>query len=169
MEIHQRVPKILIKDPLNLKAVITNEDLENIRKKEHPFVVSQIQIIDENSCIFRTILTGAFYLEFEKQKKTKLYDVQLANPGEKDWALDQSRKKIFFQTKGSLVYYCELKTLINHEDFGEEIILPTNMVPGVSKVKNIKDETFLVKSYLDIFLMEGRNIIKIIECDAVIY
>ena len=139
----------------------------NLLIKELPRLVIHIRLLNQHFCIFRSGSTGCFLLNLKNKKSKKLYNVELANFGDVDFAFDQTKSQIIFQTKGYNLYYMNLEELIKEPNFKNPIPITTYLMPGIQYVKNVIDEKFIIKASLDIFLLDGQKILTRINVDGV--
>ena len=127
----------------------------------------QIEIIDKNFLIYRTNATGCFFLNIRTKEVQKLYNVEYSTPGQKDWALDETKTKIFFQGKNYEIFYMDLCDLKKKSGFYNQLELPMGYVEGVNYIKNIYKEFFIVTGSMEIFLIEKSKLLKKWEFDGV--
>lgn len=151
-------------------SIYNNEESrEKFRVREYQNIVIQIKIIDCKRAIFRTVVSGFFFADLITKKKYKLFDVEPCSPGDRSFAFNQSKTFLMLQINGHKLIYVKVNDLLKEDKNIEEISLPPMHVEGIHQIKNVKNELFVIRASMDIFIIENKKVIKRITYEMVFY
>lgn len=130
-------------------------------------LVKRIEFINSKEILFRTVTTGLFHLNLETRARKKVFNVEPGSPEDVDWALNESKTKFFAQTQGHKIVYISIDEILKKEKKYQTLELPSLMAEGLSYIKNIKKELFIIRAATDIFLIEKTQILNRFENELV--